>query len=146
LFSASAAGRLASLLGLALGVGLAKGLGALMAAMSLDLPKAGTVFEARTAIVSIVLGVVVTMLASIAPAIKATKVPPIAAVREGATLPPGRFAPYRTVIALAVTGLSLALLGYGLFVNAVATGPRLLSMALGVLGLFVGVALTASKL
>ena len=48
-----AIGLLASLLGLALGVGLAKGLGALMAAMSLDLPKAGTVFEARTAIVSI---------------------------------------------------------------------------------------------
>jgi putative ABC transport system permease protein len=141
-----AIGVLASVLGLALGVGLAKGLGALMAAMNLDLPKAGTVFEARTAIVSIVLGVVVTMIATIAPAMKATKVPPIAAVREGASLPPGRFAPYRTVVALAVTGLSLALLGYGLFVNGVATGPRLLSMALGVLGLFVGVALTASKL
>jgi putative ABC transport system permease protein len=141
-----AIGLLASVLGLLLGVGLAKGLGALMAAMSLDLPKAGTVFEARTAIVSIVLGVVVTMLASIAPAIKATKVPPIAAVREGATLPPGRFAPYRTAIALSVVGLSVALLGYGLFVHGVATGPRLLSMALGVLGLFVGVAMTASKL
>jgi putative ABC transport system permease protein len=141
-----AIGLLASVLGLLLGVGLAKGLGALMSALSLDLPKAGTVFEARTAIVSIVLGVVVTMLASIAPAIKATKVPPIAAVREGATLPPGRFAPYRTAIALTVVGLSLALLGYGLFVHGVATGPRLLSMALGVLGLFVGVAMTASKL
>jgi putative ABC transport system permease protein len=141
-----AIGTLASLLGLALGVGLAKGLGALMAAMNLDLPKAGTVFEARTAIVSIVLGIVVTMIASIAPAMKATKVPPIAAVREGATLPPGRFAPYRTVVALAVVGLSLALLGYGLFVHGVETGPRLAAMAFGVLGLFVGVALTASKL
>jgi len=141
-----AIGLLASALGLVLGLGLAKGLGALMTAMNLDLPKAGTVFEARTAIVSILLGVVVTLIASIAPAMKATKVPPIAAVREGATLPPGRFAPYRGVVAVAVTGLSLALLGYGLFVDGVATGPRLLSMAVGVLGLFVGVALTASKL
>jgi putative ABC transport system permease protein len=141
-----AIGLLASVLGLALGVGLAKGLGAVMTAMNLDLPKAGTVFQSRTAIVSIVLGVVVTMLASIAPAIKATRVPPIAAVREGASLPPGRFAPYRTVIAISIVGLSLALLGYGLFVHGVATGPRLLSMALGVLGLFVGVAMTASKL
>jgi putative ABC transport system permease protein len=139
-------GMLASVLGLGLGVGLAKGLGALMAAMNLDLPKASTVFEARTAIVSIVLGVVVTMIASIAPALKATKVPPIAAVREGATLPPGRFAPYRTVVAISIIGLSLALLGYGLFVHGVATAPRLLSMAVGMLGLFVGVALTASKL
>jgi putative ABC transport system permease protein len=141
-----ALGILASVLGLALGVGLAKGLGALMAALNLDLPKAGTVFETRTAVVSMVLGTVVTLIASIAPAMKATKVPPIAAVREGATLPPGRFAPYRTAIALAVTGLSLALLGYGLFVHGVATGPRLLSMAVGVLGLFVGVGMTASKL
>jgi putative ABC transport system permease protein len=50
------------------------------------------------------------------------------------------------VIALSIVGLSLALLGYGLFVHGVATGPRLLSMALGMLGLFVGVAMTASKL
>jgi putative ABC transport system permease protein len=139
-------GTVASALGLALGVALAKGLGSLMAAMNLDLPKAGTVFETRTVIVSMTLGIVVTLLATIAPAIKATRVPPIAAVREGATLPPGRFAPYRTVIALSIVGLSLALLGYGLFVHGVATGPRLLSMALGMLGLFVGVAMTAPKL
>jgi putative ABC transport system permease protein len=139
-------GTVASALGLALGVALAKGLGSLMAAMNLDLPKAGTVFETRTVIVSMTLGIVVTLLATIAPAIKATRVPPIAAVREGATLPPGRFAPYRTIIALLIVGLSLALLGYGLFVHGVATGPRLLSMALGMLGLFVGVAMTASKL
>jgi putative ABC transport system permease protein len=139
-------GTVASALGLALGVALAKGLGSLMAAMNLDLPKAGTVFETRTVIVSMTLGIVVTLLATIAPAIKATRVPPIAAVREGATLPPGRFAPYRTIIALLIVGLSLALLGYGLFVHGVATEPRLLSMALGMLGLFVGVAMTASKL
>src|SRR6185312_2801006 len=76
----------------------------------------------------------------------ATKVPPIAAVREGATLPKGRFAPYRTAISLSVIGLSLALLGYGLFVKGVETGPRLLSMAVGMLGFFIGVALVASKL
>jgi putative ABC transport system permease protein len=139
-------GVVASALGLALGVGLAKGLSALMKAMSLDLPQTGTVFEARTVIVSMTLGIVVTLLATIAPAVKATKVPPIAAVREGATLPKGRFAPYRTIVAISVIGLSLALLGYGLFVNGAQTGPRLLSMAVGVLGLFVGVALVASKL
>ncbi len=54
-------GIVASAVGLALGIGLAKGLGALMAAMNLDLPKAGTVFEARTAVVSMLLGTVVTL-------------------------------------------------------------------------------------
>jgi putative ABC transport system permease protein len=141
-----AIGIVASALGLVLGLGLAKGLGALMAAMNLDLPKAGTVFETRTAVVSMLLGTFVTLLASIAPALKATKVPPIAAVREGATLPQGRFARYRTAVAVGIVGLAVALLGYGLFVHGVAAGPRLLSLAVGVLGLFVGVALTASKL
>jgi putative ABC transport system permease protein len=141
-----AIGILASVLGLVLGLALAKGLGALMAAMNLDLPKAGTVIEVRTVIVSMALGTIVTLIASIAPALKATRVPPIAAVREGATLPRGRFAPYRTVVAISVVGLSLALLGYGLFVGGAGTAPRLLSMAIGMLGLFVGVALTASKL
>jgi putative ABC transport system permease protein len=141
-----AIGIVASGLGLALGLGLAKGLSALMAAMNLDLPKAGTVFETRTVVVSLLLGTIVTLLASIAPALKATRVPPIAAVREGATLPPGRFARYRTAVAISVTGLALALLAYGLFVSGVGVGLRLLALAIGVLGLFVGVALSASKL
>ena len=139
-------GVLASAAGLALGVGLAKGLSKLMSALSLDLPQTGMVFETRTVIVSLLVGTVVTVVASVAPAVKATRVPPIAAVREGAVLPTGRFARYRTAFSIAVVGISLALLGYGLFVHGVATGPRLLSLAVGVLALFVGVALSASKL
>jgi putative ABC transport system permease protein len=73
-------------------------------------------------------------------------VPPIAAVREGAVLPAGRLARFRTVIALGLTALSLALLAYGLFVHGIGAGPRLLSLALGVIGLFVGIGMTASKL
>ena len=38
-----------------------------------------------------------TLLASLRPAIRATRVPPIAAVREGATLPESRFARFRTL-------------------------------------------------
>jgi hypothetical protein len=41
------------------------------------------VFALRT------LGTVLTVLASVVPARRATRVPPIAAVREGSTLPPG---------------------------------------------------------
>ena len=46
-------------------------------------------------------GIIVTLLASLRPAIRATRVPPIAAVREGATLPPSRFARFRTAGSLA---------------------------------------------
>jgi putative ABC transport system permease protein len=96
-------------------------------------------------IVSMLLGTIVTLVASIAPAMKATRVPPIAAVREGATLPKGRFSSYRTAVSLSVVALSLALLGYGLFADGIASGPRLLSLAVGVLALFVGVGLAASN-
>ena len=50
-------------------------------------------------------GIVVTMLASLRPALRATRVEPIAAVREGATLPPGRFARFRTAGSAVVIAL-----------------------------------------
>jgi putative ABC transport system permease protein len=139
-------GLLASVTGLFLGLGLAKGLGSVMKALQLDLPQTGTVFASRTVIVSLVVGVLITLVATVVPAVRATRVPPISAVREGATLPPGRLARYRTVIALSTVGLAVALLAYGLFVKGVSTGPRLASLGFGMLALFVGVALTSSKL
>ena len=53
-----------------------------------DLPDNGTVLEARTVIVSLAVGIVVTVLAGLFPAMRATRVPPIAAMREGVSIPP----------------------------------------------------------
>ena len=47
----------ASLVGLAAGVGLAKGLGALLSAFGLGLPQASLVFATRTVVVSLRVGV-----------------------------------------------------------------------------------------
>ena len=52
-------------------------------AFGADLPSTGTVIETRTIIVSLVVGTVVTLISTIAPAIRATRVPPLAALREG---------------------------------------------------------------
>ena len=49
-------------------------------------------FKTRTVIVSLLVGVLITLLAALRPALRSTRVPPIAAVREGAVLPPSRFA------------------------------------------------------
>ena len=76
------------MLGLLLGVGIAKGMSALFAAMGVDLPKSGTVLATRTVIVSMLTGTLVTLVASIVPALRATRVPPISAVREGSTATP----------------------------------------------------------
>ena len=89
-------GALASVVGLFLGLGLAKGLFSLFDLVGFTLPNNGLTFATRTIVVSIMVGVLVALIASLRPAIRATRVPPIAAVREGATLPPSRFARYRT--------------------------------------------------
>jgi putative ABC transport system permease protein len=138
-------GLLASVLGLFLGLLLADGLQALFRALELELPLADTVFATRTIVVSVLIGVLVTLAAGLFPAIRATRVPPIAAVREGATLPRSRLAPLTPYIAAVVTVLSLALLGYAMFRDDLGTADRLLSIAAGVLLLFVGVALLSSR-
>ena len=74
-------GLLASIVGLFLGLGVGKGLNTLFVAMGIDLPQAGTVFATRTVVVSLIVGTTVTVLASIVPALRATRVPPISAVR-----------------------------------------------------------------
>ena len=87
LLEAFVVGFLASVVGLFLGLGLAKGLEALFRALNLELPLADTVFATRTIVVSLIVGTVITVIAGLFPAIRATRVPPIAAVREGAELP-----------------------------------------------------------
>ena len=109
-------GLLASIVGLFLGLALAKGLDALFKAFGADLPQTGLVFAWRTVIVSIARSAsIVTLLASLRPALRATRVPPIAAVREGSILPPSRFARFGPVVALVVCAVSLALVVYGAF-------------------------------
>ena len=138
-------GVLASIVGLFLGLGLAKGLFWLFDAIGFTLPNSGLTFETRTIIVALVVGIVVTVGASLRPAIRATRVPPIAAVREGATLPESRFARFRTPAAVIVAILGFALVIYGLFGGG-GTATVLLSMGAGALLVFIGVALFAARL
>ena len=90
LVEALVVGVVASVIGLFLGLLLASGLFALFEAVGFTLPNTGLLFEPRTVVVALSAGILVTLFASLRPAIRATRVPPIAAVREGATLPPGR--------------------------------------------------------
>ncbi|HKB20488.1 MAG TPA: FtsX-like permease family protein [Gaiellaceae bacterium] len=139
-------GLLGAILGLLAGIGLAVGLNAFFKAVNSDLPTTGLIVAPRTIIVSLAIGVVVTLVAGLAPAVKATKVPPIAAVREGATLPRGRLAPFLPFIAIGLVALGVALLAYGMFANTLTTAVRLISLALGCLVLFIGVALLSPRL
>jgi putative ABC transport system permease protein len=138
-------GLLASVVGLFLGLAIAMALGALLAAIGIDLPSGGLVFGARTIVVSLLVGTGIAALASLRPALRATRVPPIAAVREGAVLPASRFARLALPVALAVIAVAVALLALGLFASGLGTVERLLAVAVGALLLFVGVALVAPR-
>ena len=139
-------GIVASVIGLFLGLLLAKGLFWLFDAVGFTLPNTGLVFETRTIVVALAAGILVTLLASLRPAMRATRVPPIAAVREGSTLPPGRFARYRWIGAVLMTVAGFAALLYGLFGSGLDTTQVLIWMGLGALLVFLGVALFSSRL
>ena len=145
LLEALAIGAIASVIGLFLGVALAKGLNALFKALDLELPTTGLVFSLRTVIVALVVGIVVTLVAGLAPALRATRVSPISAVREGAVPPSGRLSRYGPYIAAVLVLFSVLLLGYSLFADDLGIAERLLSIAGGVLFLFFGVALLSPK-
>ena len=139
-------GTAASIIGLFSGLLLAKGLFSLFDAVGFTLPNRGLLLETRTVVVALLVGIVVTLLASLRPAIRATRVPPIAAVREGATLPESRFARFRTPGSLLTIGLGFAALAFGLFGSGLGTTQILLWMGLGALLIFIGVSLFAARL
>ncbi len=146
LLEAFVIGALASVAGLFAGLGLAKGLNSLFVSFGIDLPQAGTVFAVRTIVVALVVGVLITVLAALRPAIRATRVPPISAVREGAVLPPSRFArfgPYAAV--LTILG-ALAVMLLGLFVGGLSTVDRLLAIGVGAAAIFLGIAMLTKTL
>ena len=79
---AALTGLVASLLGLGLGVLAAFGLKALLKAFGIELPSSPLVFEARTVVVAIAVGVGVTVIAAIFPARRAVRIAPVAALVE----------------------------------------------------------------
>jgi putative ABC transport system permease protein len=126
-------GIVGAVIGLFAGIGLAPALDGLFKAFGADLPDNGTVLEPRTVIVSLAVGIVVTVVAGFFPALRATRVPPIAAMREGVQIPPRalpskRALIVRFVIVLAVVvAVSAASKGVGLvlLIGVVIRGTRL---------------------
>jgi putative ABC transport system permease protein len=75
-------GLLASTAGIGLGVALAAGLNAIFAAVGLDLPADGLTLATRTILVALAVGTLATLLAAAIPARRATRIAPVAALRD----------------------------------------------------------------
>jgi putative ABC transport system permease protein len=91
-------GVVGAVLGLLGGIVLAPALDQLFKSFGADLPDSGTVLETRTIVVSLLVGTIVTVLAGLPPALRATRVPPLAAMREGIEIPPRPLPTRRTLI------------------------------------------------
>ena len=146
LTEALAVGAVASLIGLFAGLGLAKLVDSVFRSSGVELPQAGLVFAGRTIAVALILGIVVTVVAGLAPALRATRVSPVSVMREGAVLPPTRVSRWAGRIAIGTTVAAVAILGYALFGGGLEIGARFALMAPGVLLLFIGVALMSPRL
>ncbi len=81
LIEALAIGLLGALIGIGGGYVMALLLNALLQAFGIDLPTTSLVMESRTVLVALLVGVVVTAVSSMVPALRSTRVPPIAALR-----------------------------------------------------------------
>jgi putative ABC transport system permease protein len=146
LLEALVMGTAASIVGLLAGLGLASGLSALLTSLGLDLPQAGTVFAVRTAIVAPLVGVLVTTLAGIGPALRATRVSPVLALHQGGQTPAPEGNRGASRIGGAIAALALALLVAGMFAGGIAVGTRFALIIPGCLLLFVAVALLSARI
>jgi putative ABC transport system permease protein len=137
LAEAALLGLAASVIGLGLGVLAALGLKALLGAFGITLPPASLVFEARTPLVAIAVGVGVTVISAIAPARRAVRIAPVAALVENRE-DEGEVSMRRRVR----TGSVVAVGGVAVLVAGL-TAPAIALVGVGAVAVFIGAGILA---
>jgi putative ABC transport system permease protein len=139
-------GLLGSVAGLFGGLLFAKGIEALFKALGIGLPTTALVMASRTVITSLLIGVVVTLFAVLSPALRSTRVPPIAAMQDLEMTPSRRRSIVTTAIATLLLLGGLALVLVGLFAHIRDSGQAALMLGLGAALVLFGVSLWSPKL
>ena len=129
-------GLIASVIGLAAGFALAIGLRALLSAFGVVLPNTTLQLRPRTIVAAFVVGLGATVLSSVVPALRASRTPPIAAMREAQPTS------YAGSTRRRVTGLVILAAGIGILLTGLlGGGSNAASFAgLGAATVFFGVA------
>ena len=141
LIEALMVGLFASIVGIIVGFGVAVALRTGLEQLGVDLPATSFVLQPRTIVVSLLIGVVVTVIAAVLPARRASKVPPIAALRDNMGQAPRRALTSRAISGTVVTAVGLAALAYGLLADIDSGPPAIAYVGLGVAIVFIGVAI-----
>ena len=138
-------GLLASLIGLVGGIGFVWLITSLFEALGFSLPTSSLVISAKTVIIALVVGLVSTTLASFIPALRATRVTPLEALRESALAREAGPSRRRTIIGGVLLTLGALLLGVGLFGTDSASASFQL-FGPGLILLFIGVAMLSNRM
>jgi putative ABC transport system permease protein len=132
-------GAIATVLGLGFGVLVAKAIVAVFNAAGAGFPAAGTVITPRTFAVAVIIGFGVTVAAALVPALRAARIPPVAAMRPeiGFT---ALQSTRRFVTGTVLSVIGLAAFGVGVFAGVGGTTLTLVLTGGGAVLLFIGVA------
>jgi putative ABC transport system permease protein len=136
-------GLIAAIVGVGAGIGFASGLKGLFKALGIDLPATGTVIEPRTIIVGLVLGTGLTVLAALIPALRATRIAPVAGLREGAVIATPKQRRRREVVGGVLAAIGIALMLLGLF-EVLTPGAAWVGVGAG--AVFIGTTLLSARL
>ena len=131
LLEAVIVGVIASIIGLVAGVFVAAGLKAMLSAFGIDIPAGGIVLLSRTVLVAVTVGTVVTVASAVFPSLRASRTPPLAAIRDVAIDQTGQS---RRRLGL---GVVLTVLGLGGFIGGL-TGSGIAWVGMGALLVFLG--------
>ena len=99
LLEALTTGLIGTVIGIFAGLLIAIGINALFDAAGFGLPTTSPQLATTGVVLGLVVGLGVTLVSALIPAVRATKIPPMAGLREGATLPRGRFARCSPILA-----------------------------------------------
>ncbi len=127
-------------LGLLAGVGLAVGIRELLAAVGIEVPTTSAAVEPRTVVAALLVGVGVTVVAAVVPALAATRVAPVEALRDAQAVDTG------VGRLRAVTGWSLLALGVVGMLGCIAAGDQPALTGLSTLVAFAGLVVTGPLL
>ncbi len=138
-------GIFASVVGIALGFVIAALLTAGMAAIGFDMPSTSASLAPRTVIVALIVGIGVTLVAAILPAIRAARIPPVAALQDvdvRLRMSDRR----RTIFGSITLVIGVGLIVAGLFGDVIDLGPlnELTAVGIGALIVFLAVSMLSS--
>src|SRR4051794_26890258 len=136
----------ASIVGILAGLAIAPGLRALLKAFGIDLGSTNMQLETRTIVAGLAVGLLATIVSGFVPARRATRIEPIAAMRDAVLPTGGRLRRRRIVIAALVELAGLAVLLYSLFGDPGSASTTASALGFGAVLMMFGFALIAPTL